>query len=84
MPLINIGKGSMVESTTIISIANVESRSVKRYIEDARSANMLLEATYGARARSLIVCQGGFTILSSISVESLTNRIRKGTENEYK
>ena len=52
MKLINIGFGNMVSANRLIAIVSPESAPIKRIVQEARDKGSLIDATYGAPARS--------------------------------
>ncbi|MBR2405099.1 MAG: DUF370 domain-containing protein, partial [Clostridia bacterium] len=56
MKLINIGFGNIVSANRMVAVISPESAPVKRIISEAREKGMLIDATYGRRTRSVIVC----------------------------
>lgn len=73
--LINIGFGNIVAVNRIISIISPESAPIKRIIQEARDKGMLIDATYGRRTRSVVVCDSGHIILSAVQPETVANRL---------
>lgn len=75
MNLINIGFGNIVNASRLISIVSPESAPIKRIIADARETSMLVDATYGRRTRSVIICDNNHVVLSSLQPETVANRM---------
>lgn len=75
MRLINIGYGSMVSSSKLISIVSPESAPVKRIIQEAREDRKLIDATYGRRTRAVIIMDSDHVILSAILPETIAARL---------
>lgn len=75
MKLVNVGFGNMVNADKIISIVGVDSAPVKRIIRESEDKGMLINATYGRRARSAIVMESRHIILSSVQPETVVGRI---------
>ena len=74
MRLINIGFGNVVSDQKVVSIVSPESAPIKRLISDARDKERLVDATYGRRTRSVIVCDTGHIVLSAIQPETISQR----------
>ncbi len=72
--LINIGFGNIVSANRVIAIVSPESAPIKRIIQDAREANVLVDATYGRRTRSVIITDSGHVVLSAIQPETIAHR----------
>lgn len=78
--LINIGFGNIVSANRIISIVSPESAPIKRIIQEAREAGMLIDATYGRRTRAVIICDSQHVILSAVQPETVANRLSLSTK----
>lgn len=73
--LINIGFGNIISADKIVVIVKPESAPIKRLINDAREADKLIDATYGRRTRSVIVCDNGSLVLSALQPETVAQRM---------
>jgi len=72
--LINIGFGNMVLSNRIVAIVSPESAPVKRMVQEARDAGMLIDATCGRRTRAVIIADSDHIILSALQTETVAAR----------
>jgi len=81
--LINIGFGNIVSAHRIISIVSPESAPIKRIIQEARDAGMLIDATYGRRTRAVIICDSQHVILSAVQPETVANRLSTKESNTH-
>ncbi|MBR5506103.1 MAG: DUF370 domain-containing protein [Clostridia bacterium] len=77
MKLINIGFGNIVSANRMVAVISPESAPVKRIISEAREKGMLIDATYGRRTRSVIVCDSDHIILSAVQTETVASRLSK-------
>ena len=77
MKLINIGFGNIVSANRMVAVISPESAPVKRIITEAREKGMLIDATYGRRTRSVIVCDSDHIILSAVQTETVASRLSK-------
>lgn len=82
MRLINIGFGNMVSASRVVAIISPESAPVKRIIQEAREARMLVDATYGRRTRAVIITDSDHVILSSLQPETVANRLNDSYDSE--
>lgn len=76
--VLNIGFGSMVSISRIISILNPEAAPIKRIIKNSKDTESLIDATCGRKTQSVIVMDSGHVILSALKTDLLQNRIEKG------
>ena len=77
MKLINIGFGNIVSANRMVAVISPESAPVKRIITEARDRGMLIDATYGRRTRSVIICDSDHIILSAVQTETVASRLSK-------
>lgn len=77
MKLINIGFGNIVSANRMVAVISPESAPVKRIITEAREKGMLIDATYGRRTRSVIICDSDHIILSAVQTETVASRLSR-------
>ena len=75
--LINIGFGNIVVASRVIAIVSPESAPIKRVIQEARDANILIDATYGRKTRAVVIADSGHIILSAVQPETVAGRLDK-------
>lgn len=80
MKLINIGFGNMVNAGRLIGIVSPESAPIKRIVREARDRGGLIDATYGRRARAVLIMDSDHVILSALQPETLANRLAGSAE----
>ena len=71
---INVGHSNQIVPYRVISILNAQSMPVRRMREEAKNSGKLIDATEGRKTRSVIVFSSGHILLSSNSVETITER----------
>ena len=72
--LINIGFGNIVAANRVIAIVGPDSAPIKRMIQEAREAGLLVDATQGRKTRAVIVTDNQYIILSAILPETMSQR----------
>ncbi len=77
MKLINIGFGNIVSASRMVAVVSPESAPIKRIITEARDKGLLIDATYGRRTRSVIVCDSEHVILSAVQTETVASRLSR-------
>ncbi len=82
MKMINNGLGNMVSATRLVAIVSPESAPIRRIITKAKESNMLVDATYGRRSRSVLITDSDHVILSPIQPETIANRLSSDLEEE--
>ena len=74
MRLINIGFGSMVSESRVLTIVAPDSAPIKRVVQEARERGMLIDASYGRKTKAVILMDTDHVILSAISPETIYAR----------
>ena len=74
MRLINIGFGSMVSESRVLSIVAPDSAPIKRFIQEARDRGMLIDASYGRKTKAVILMDTDHVILSAIGPDVIAAR----------
>ena len=86
MKLINVGFGNMVSAGRLVAIVGPDSAPIKRMIQEAREGGTLIDATYGRRARAVLIMDSDHIILSALQPETVAaranNRDTDGEEEE--
>lgn len=74
MKLLNIGFGSMLAQSRVLSILAPDSAPIKRIVQEAKDRGMLIDASYGRKTKSVILMDTDHVILSALTPEMLTAR----------
>lgn len=80
MKLVNIGFGNMINPTRLITVVSPDSAPIKRVVREARDRGVLIDATYGRRARAVLVMDSDHVILSALQPETVANRAAGSAE----
>jgi regulator of extracellular matrix RemA (YlzA/DUF370 family) len=73
MKLIHIGGGNYINGDRLLSAVTPDSAPIKRVITDARDKNLLIDATYGKRTKSVLILDSGHVVLSFKSFEAIAS-----------
>ena len=73
----HIGFGNIVSANRMIAVISPESAPVKRIISEAREKGLLIDATYGRKTKSVIICDSDHIILSAVQTETVVSRLNK-------
>jgi len=73
--LLHIGFGSVVAVSRVLAIMAPDSSPIRRMLQDAKSANRLIDLTYGRRTKSVLVLDSGHLILAPIHPETMAGRL---------
>ncbi len=71
MKLINIGFGSLVAASRLLSVLAPDSAPIKRVIQEARDRGMLIDASYGRKTKSVLLMDTDHVILSALTPEQV-------------
>ena len=74
MKLINIGFGSMVAASRVLSMLAPDSAPIKRIVQEAKDRGMLIDASYGRATKTVILMDTDHVILSALTPEVLLGR----------
>jgi regulator of extracellular matrix RemA (YlzA/DUF370 family) len=72
---INIGFGNVIATSKVVAIINPGSRSIKKLRDEAKQSGKLIDATEGRKTRSIIIADSGHIVLSSLQVETISQRL---------
>ncbi len=72
---VNIGHGNFILRSRIVSVLGSSSLPMKRFREKASEQNLLVDATKGKKTKSLIVTDSRHVILSSLTPQTLQDRL---------
>ena len=80
--IVNIGYGNSVLREHVIGLLKNEGAAVRRYRSTLKDSCKLIDATYGHKARSIIIMASDHIILSAIASETLAERFNKTENNQ--
>lgn len=81
MKLINIGFGSLIAESRVLSILEPDSAPIKRIVQEARDRGMLIDASYGRKTKAVLLMDTDHVILSALTPQMLEERWKE-EENE--
>lgn len=84
LKLVNIGYGNTVVLSHVVGIVAPYSVPMKRFLKYMKTErpDMIIDATFGNRLRSLIQTDCGYLYLSSIHPQTLAIRLCQTADNE--
>ena len=83
MKLINIGFGSLVAASRLLSVLAPDSAPIKRVIQEARDRGMLIDASYGRKTKAVLLMDTDHVILSALTPEQLLARWQDKNDAEF-
>lgn len=73
--LLNLGHANTVLVQRIVAILVPGSSPIRRFKEEAKKAGKLVDVTHGRKCRSLVLTDSGHLFLSSVQVDTLSQRL---------
>lgn len=73
--LLNLGHANVVPVQRIVAILVPGSSPIRRFKEETKKAGKLVDVTHGRKCRSLVLTDSGHLFLSSVQVDTLTQRL---------
>ena len=77
MNFINIGFGNFADADKIVAVASPNSAPMKRIMKTAQTDARVINATYGRRCQSLLICDNNSIYLSAVQPETIIRRVHR-------
>ncbi len=78
--LVMIGHDNMVQREAVVAVLQVESAHARKLKKSLEEKGMLVNATSGHKARSLLVLSSGQAVLCALTPEVIQKRINGSKE----
>ncbi len=73
--VLNVGFYNFVASDKILALIRSDSAPMRRLVQEARKSGTLIDATQGRKTKSVVFLNGGVTVASALSQETLARRL---------
>jgi extracellular matrix regulatory protein A len=73
--MLNIGYNNTVSTDKIVSILDTDSAPARRLMKNSKDEMMLIDATHGKKALSVIIVESNHVIVSAVDRKTLSKRI---------
>lgn len=73
--VLNVGFYNFVASDKILALIRSDSAPMRRLVQEARKSGTLIDATQGRKTKSVLFLNGGVTVASALSQETLVRRM---------
>ena len=83
MRLVNIGFGNMVSAEKVMAVVSPDSAPIKRIVQEAKEAGILIDATFGRKTKAVLIMDGGTVVLSAILPEKIAGRFDGKEESDF-
>jgi len=80
--LLNLGFASYVPIHMVVTFTTPNSAPIKRWIDEAKKNNLLIDATFGRKTRCVVITKTNHIILSALQSETIAKRFSAGEEGE--
>jgi len=74
--LLHIGFGNIVNTGKIIAIVSPDSAPIKRLVQTAKEAGLVVDATQGRKTKAVLVMENHQVVLSALLPETIANRAK--------
>ncbi len=74
--LVHIGFGNVLVMDKVVAIASPGSAPIKRAVQEAKTAGMLIDMTSGRRTKAVIFTQSNHIVLAALAPETITGRLQ--------
>lgn len=75
MELINVGFNNLIPVAKISMVSETGSSAIKRLIKRAKEEEKLINATCGRAAKSVVLLENGFVVISALAALTIGGRI---------
>lgn len=75
MKLFDIGFGNFVAAARVLALMSPESAPIKRLVQEARDRCKLVDATYGRKTQTVVICDTEHVILSALDPQALSAKL---------
>jgi len=75
MQFINIGFNNLLNLDRVLAVLSPESQPVKRMVQEAKAAGMVIDATQGRKTKAVLLLDTGHTALSYLLPETLQTHL---------
>ncbi len=73
--VLSVGFYNFVVSDKILALIRSDSAPMRRLVQEARKGGTLIDATQGRKTKSVLFLNGGITVASALSQETLARRL---------
>lgn len=73
--VLNVGFYNFVTSDKILALLRSDSAPMRRVVQEARKGGTLIDATQGRKTKSVVFLNGGMTVASALSQQTLARRL---------
>ncbi|HLI28207.1 MAG TPA: DUF370 domain-containing protein [Chloroflexota bacterium] len=81
--LVPIGFNNIVAMNRVLAILNPDSQPVRRLIQEGRKHERVVDATFGRRARAVLLLDSGHLVLAAVQPQTIAGRLdpHRGTDH---
>jgi hypothetical protein len=73
--LVPIGFNNLVAMNRVLAILNPDSQPVRRLIQEGRKQERVVDATFGRRARAVLLLDSGHLVLAAVQPQTIAGRL---------
>jgi regulator of extracellular matrix RemA (YlzA/DUF370 family) len=72
--LVHIGFGNVIAVNRVIAFLSINQQPTKRLIREVREKGLLIDATHGRKAKTVILFDTGHMMLAAVTAETIAHR----------
>jgi regulator of extracellular matrix RemA (YlzA/DUF370 family) len=73
--LVHIGFGSVIAVNRAVAFLSINQQPIKRLIREVREKGLLIDATHGRKAKTVILFDTGHMMLAAVTAETIAHRL---------
>ena len=73
--LVHIGFGSVIAVNRVIAFLSIDQQPIKRLLREVREKGLLIDATHGRKAKTVILFETGHMMLAAVTAETIAHRL---------
>ncbi|MFQ5796593.1 MAG: DUF370 domain-containing protein [Candidatus Bipolaricaulia bacterium] len=76
--LVNLGLDNYIPRDRVVAIVKPDTSPIRRLVNELKEDGKVVDISRGRRARSVVLTDAGYVILSSVRVKTLSERFEEG------
>jgi len=73
--LVHVGFGNVIAVNRVVTFLSVNQQPIKRLIREAKEKGLLIDATHGRKAKTVILFDTGHMMLAAVTPETIAHRL---------
>lgn len=73
--LVHVGFGNVIAVNRVVAFLSVNQQPIKRLVREAREKGLMIDATHGRKAKTVILFDTGHMMLAAVTSETIAHRL---------